>query len=89
MTGLATSAATRFELTAAPDNNISSFDITGDWCFMGQPRTPDLITLLRSTLRQIQEEQNAGDAILWRLQHSILLTIAELEVARVNKSQMS
>lgn len=58
---------------------------------MSQLRVPDLVDLLRETLEQSEQshELPSDDPILTELRRSILLTIAELNIARSGKAAAS
>jgi hypothetical protein len=53
-----------------------------------QPQTPDLISLLRETLEQLERAQEVlpDDAALVELKRSIVSAIAELRIAKNGKS---
>ena len=56
---------------------------------MAQRSIPDLIELLLATLRYIEHTENPspGDPALLALKHFFLRTLAELEIAKLGKSE--
>jgi len=54
---------------------------------MGEETTLALMEILYKTLRHLEEHNKVGhdDPAIQRLRHSILLTIAELELIKANR----
>jgi hypothetical protein len=52
---------------------------------MGEQATLALIELLGKTLRHLEQNSDPHDGAVQHLRHSILLIIAELELARADK----